>query len=285
MKAAAKTALAVAVAMLAFAAVIVLAACGGGSRAPASSQPQASASSQPQAQQDPQAAAWVAVMREDWSRLSAGGSITPAPISCPADGSDPVGSHMGRIAPAPGARWAYFGGHAGSAAELSVSGGMLRVDSLQGPGKPGMALIGAETLPRSAGLRLQVSIDLEPSPGAWISAPLLVNEGDYRQISLRAVGDRIHADVGAPCYWAPLANYPRGLRSIAIEYVPEGEVCWRYFVDGAALHEERCDHKRAALDGDPRAAIYVVNVGVESGVQAEGVVRADVGPIEVLTRR
>jgi len=262
----------------------LLAACGGGGvavvavqtpagqPAPAASAPAAPAASSP-------ASAWSVLWGDSWADLAVGGTINPAPITC-RDESDPPDSFMGQVAPAQGARWAVFG-HPAPAA-YALAGGRLQVDSLQTRSTGGWALIGAQALDATKPLRLQTTIDLHPDPGAWISAPLLADEGDYRQISLRAVGDRIHADLGAPCYWAPLASYAPGPRAVMLEYTPPpADVCWRYYVDGLLLAEERCNHKGAALRNNPRAAVYVVNVGVESGSQEQGRVRATVGPITV----
>ena len=264
--------------------LVLLAACGGGGVAVLTASPPvqapASAPASAPAPVPDAAPVWSAVWGESWADLSIGGAINPAPIKCPADESDPPDSFMGRVAPAPGARWANFGNPDG----LRLAPGSLAINSQQTRSTGGWALISAQSLPLQP-LRLQAVVDLQPSPGAWISVPLLADEGDYRQISLRAVGDRIHADLGAPCYWAPLATYGPGPRALMLEYTPPpADICWRYYVDGLLLAEERCDHKGAALRNPPRPAIYVVNVGVESGQQPDGVVQATVGPI-TLSRR
>jgi len=218
--------------------------------------------------------------REDWAAPVIGGYVVQPMITCPTQDDPQTGETFAAVAA--GAAWAFFGNEAKIRRDIASSaGGALVVDSTQAGPWSGWAILSAHRFDPGVSLLLEGTIELQPDPGAWISLPLIHGEGDYRQISLREDRGQITADVGAPCYYRPLATYPPGPRRITLEWRPtEG---WRYSIDGVLLHTEPGAHAGAGLAGPPRVGIYVVNVGVESARLPAGRVRATVGPLRVST--
>lgn len=221
---------------------------------------------------------WVDLWREDWAAFKVAGVVLQPVIDCRGGPADPGGGEVS-AAFQDGARWGIFGNL--STAVVKAEGGRLMLDSWQAEQWSGFALLSAARFDPAVSLLLEGTIELQPDDGAWISLPLIAGEGDYRQISLRADSGQITADLGAPCYYRPLATFPPGPRRLALEWRPgEG---WRYSIDGVLLHTEAASHAGASLVGPPRVGIYVVNVGVESRRLPAGRVRATVGPLRVST--
>lgn len=224
---------------------------------------------------------WAELWREDWAAPVMGGVVVQPVIDCRGGPADPQAVETWASLAAADT-WALFGDRAHVKAGLvSATGGQLVVDSAQDAQAGGWAILSARRFDPAVSLLLEGTIELQPDDGAWISLPLIAGEGDYRQISLRADSGQITADLGAPCYYRPLATFPPGPRRLALEWRPgEG---WRYSVDGVLLHTEAASHAGANLAGPPRVGIYVVNVGVESRRLPAGRVRATVGPLRVST--
>ena len=275
----------------ALAILALLAACGGGTVAvviatppqPRASEPAASAPAVPAPAASAPASAPEVIAtqwRTSWAGAwTVGGTIVQPVITCPASGADPE-SLEGRAQPGTAADWMTFGDAAHALAGIAgVTDGRLMLDSLQTRELGGWALLSAARWAPDRPLRLETVIDLTEG---WISAPLIAGEGDYRQLSLRVVEGGVRAELGAPCHWQLLQTYPPGPRALALEYTPAADICWRYYVDGALLAEERCDHLGAPLTGPARAGLYVVSTDVERGRLTSGRVRAVVGPITVM---
>lgn len=219
--------------------------------------------------------------REDWLAPVMGGYVIQPIINCAGSINDPqTAETFSQFANSDS--WATFGDRAQIRSDIaSATGGALVLDSAQDAARGGWAILSAARFEPSVQMVLEGTIELQPDQGAWISMPLIAGEGDYRQISLREDNGQITADMGAPCYYKRLATYPPGPLHLKLGWHPI--TGWTYSVDGVLLHSEPVDHANADLAGPVRIGIYVVNVGVESRRQASGRVRANVGPLRLLT--
>ncbi len=227
----------------------------------------------------PQAA--PVLWREEWAAPVMGGRVGQPIIDCAGGETDPqTGETWANMSA--GDTWATFGAQSQALAGIvSATGGALVLDSAQDAHAGGWALLSAVRFDPAVSLLLEGTIELQPDAGAWISLPLIAGEGDYRQIALRAEGQRIVAELGAPCYSRRLADYPAGPRHLTLQWQPGSG--WSYSVDGVLLHTEPVSHAGADLAGPVRVGLYVVNVGVESRQLAAGRVRATVGPLRLST--
>lgn len=214
---------------------------------------------------------------ETWTAPIKMGYVVQTPIDCKGKPDDPQTLEAFALL-SPGDTWASFGTRAQVVdGIISISQGQIEISSIQSSSRGGWALLTAQQFSPEQPLTLEGKVTLQPDPGAWVSLPLIAGEGDYRQISLREDNGNITADLGAPCYYKPLATFPPGERKLTLSYHPKDG--WTYSIDGVILHREPLSHAGANLTGPVRVGIYIVNVGVEGLRQPSGLVRVSIGTL------
>lgn len=214
---------------------------------------------------------------EPWAAPVKMGYVVQPTIDCKGKPDDPQTLESFALL-SPGDTWASFGTRAQVVESIiSTSQGRIEISSLQSASRGGWALLTAQQFSPDQSLTLEGKVTLQPDPGAWVSLPLIAGEGDYRQISLREDNGNITADLGAPCYYKPLATFPPGERRLTLSYHPKDG--WTYSIDGVLLHREPLSHAGANLTGPVRVGIYIVNIGVEGLRQPSGLVRVSIGTL------
>jgi len=214
---------------------------------------------------------------EPWAAPVKMGYVAQPTIDCKGKPDDPQTLESFALL-SPGDTWASFGTRAQVVEEvISTSQGRIEISSLQSASRGGWAILTARQFSPDQPLTLEGKVTLQPDPGAWVSLPLIAGEGDYRQISLREDNGNITADLGAPCYYKPLATFPPGERRLTLSYHPKDG--WTYSIDGVLLHREPLSHAGANLTGPVRVGIYIVNIGVEGLRQPSGLVRVSIGTL------
>lgn len=214
---------------------------------------------------------------ESWTAPVKMGYVSQPTIDCKGKPDDPQTLESFALL-GPEDTWASFGTRAQVVEEIiSTSQGRIEVFSRQSASRGGWAILTAQQFSPDQSLTLEGKVTLQPDPGAWVSLPLIAGEGDYRQISLREDNGNITADLGAPCYYKPLATFPPGERRLTLSYHPKDG--WTYSIDGVLLHREPLSHAGANLTGPVRVGIYIVNIGVEGLRQPSGLVRVSIGTL------